>query len=77
MKESAKGRFFENQVSHVLFRCNPLRDVSLGTGYSLPYLLTLILRGSKLIQRIEENEAVEGKLNVDIVYSMKCTVYSV
>ena len=33
-----------------------LRDVSLGTEYSLPPSLT----GSKLIQRIEENEAVEG-----------------
>ena len=44
-----------------------------GTGYSFSPLL----RGSKPIQTIEENQAVEGQQNVDIVYSMKCIVYSV
>ena len=57
---------------YVLVRCNPLKRCISRNGVFTP----LLSCGSKLIQRIEEKGGVEGELNVDLMYSMKCIVYS-
>ena len=65
------GKFYLNCVMQpIKGMCQQEQDI---------HLLTHSLGGSqtKPIHRIEENHAVEGQQNVDIVYSMKCIVYSV